>query len=94
MLAFKHKQDYEDTMAWTQGLYFLSAIQTSLDRAFNGSKSKAEYVKRPFSAEVEERKKFDRPLTEEEKKYYTEQLFMRLEIMQHNFEMSKAHNEG
>ena len=68
---------------WYMGQYIMSALDSTVCNSFlwkgkNGTPSK--YLEKPFMSNVEDRKK-DIPLTEEEKRKKTEELFMQLKIM-------------
>lgn len=83
-----HKLQIEEIDAMVHswvGAYGISAITTSIAKCFSKN-SKAEYIEKPIMADLttEETKVRNAPLTEEEKRKQTEQLFMRLKIMGSN----------
>lgn len=74
---------------WRNGLYTLSAVVTGVARALRGRKAKVKYVEEPFLEKQEELiNDPDENATEEQKKRGREQLLMKLQIMQANFEMN------
>lgn len=75
-------------------MYNMSAFGTVLARAFSGKrKSKAEYIKEPFS-EKSMAKQDEALMTEEEKRVEREKLLMALQTMQANFELSHQGKEA
>lgn len=76
---------------WIMGQYVMSALDATVCNNFlwkgkNGTPSK--YVEKPFTFGAEEKAEENAPLTEEEKRRQTEQLFMRLKIMGANHKRS------
>lgn len=82
-------RDEEAWMFW--GNYGFSALQTVMAHfgsGLSGKKSNAKYIDKPVMQKAAE-EQFAAELTEEEKKKQTEQLFMRLRIMEANFNSKK-----
>lgn len=54
----------QDTLNWYNGLYTLSALQVALSQAFEGKKSRAEYVEKPLLSDLDmtEEEKYERDL--------------------------------
>lgn len=82
-----------DESAWLAGAYVYEAFSAVMANAFS-KHGNHKYRSKPFSQEIEDEKRFtgkstERPLTEEEKKRYTDQLFLALSIMQANFNINK-----
>jgi len=81
----------EDEKALFLGIYTFEAVSTALSNAFRGKGKKPyEYRKKSILAEYEEN---NRPLTEEEIKEQTDNLFAMLGNMQAKFEASKGGGE-
>ena len=81
----------QDYMAWLQGQYTLSAVSVAVEHCLAGKKAKSKYIEKPLMQEIQEKQEANKPLTEEEKKRQTEQLFLRLRIMGANFNLN--HNK-
>lgn len=81
----------QDYMAWIQGQYFASALDSTVcNNALwreKGSKPH-NYIEKPIMQGISEKQKENKPLTEEEKKKQTEKLFMHLRIMGANFNLN------
>lgn len=80
-----------DTLAWSFcGNYVLSAVSVAVEHCLAGEKAKSEYVDKPIMRDVEKKteEQEDAPLTEEEIQRQTEQLFLRLQIMGANYNIS------
>lgn len=79
--AHKKRVKEQDAMihSWI-GSYGISALIFAISKCFNKS-SQYEYIKEPIYSKNDISEKEDLPLTEEEKKAKTEQLFMKLKIM-------------
>ena len=74
---------------YQMGMYVLSAVQTAVQNALHGRKSKAKYLDKPLLQTVAENKKLDEEnLTEEEKKKQRKLLLAKLQLMQANFELN------
>lgn len=78
----------QDYMAWLSNQYTLSAVSVAVEHCLAGRKAKSKYIEKPLMQEIEEKKKENKPLTEEEKKRQTEQLFLKLRIMGANFKLN------
>lgn len=85
-----HKEELKekDYLAWLQGQYNLSAVSVAVEHCLAGRKAKSKYIEKPIMQEIEEKRQENKPLTEEEKKRQTEQLFLRLRIMGANFNLN------
>ena len=79
----------QDYLAWLSNQYTLSAVSVAVEHCLAGRKAKSKYIGRSFMQEIEEKQQEEKPLTEEEKKRQTEQLFLRLRIMGANFNNNK-----
>lgn len=93
--AFKIEREVADTDAWVIGQYVMHAIDVVADRIISGmskKKSSAKYLEKPLHLMYKEENKTDE-LSEEEKIRQTELLFMKLKVMQSNFERSHSKNE-
>lgn len=74
---------------WRMGMYIQSAVYVPLEHCLNGifgKKGKSTYVEKPFFQEIEESSK---DLTEEQKKKQTEELFLKLKVLETNYNLSK-----
>lgn len=78
----------QDYMAWISNQYTLSAVSVAVEHCLAGRKAKSKYIEKPIMQEIEEKQQENKPLTEEEKKRQTEQLFLRLRIMGANFNLN------
>lgn len=78
----------QDYMEWLSNQYTLSAVSMAVEHCLAGRKAKSKYIEKPFLQEIEEKKTNNEPLTEEEKKKQTEQLFLKLRIMGANFNLN------
>ena len=45
--GYQKSLEDQDRMNWMAGQYQMSAVLTAIDKALNGKKSKAEYLKKP-----------------------------------------------
>ncbi len=98
--AYQIEQKQIDEYAWIMGAYVYEAVSTVMANVFS-KHGTHKYRQVPFLQEVnsgvsESDKPVNRPLTSEEKKKYTEQLFLALSVMQANFNIKKqieAENE-
>ena len=45
--AFQHKQEYDDTIAWLNGLYVYDALSVALDNSFGNGRKKEKYSEEP-----------------------------------------------
>ena len=81
-IGYNEKKIEDDAMmhAWW-GSYGLSAVSVAIEHCLAGKKARSSYIEKPILSNIEEKTKEDAPLTEEEKRKQTEQLFMRLKIM-------------
>lgn len=88
--AYKTKQnnalEESNYVAYIQGMYFAEAVASCL--------GKHQYPKQPYDLGIDKANNIPHELTEEEKKAQAEALFMRLRIMQGNFERSKRESKG
>lgn len=66
--------------AWI-GSYCLSAVSVAVEHCLAGKKARSTYIEKPILSTIQEKSEENAPLTEEEKRRQTEQLFMRLKIM-------------
>lgn len=80
----------QDYLAWLCNQYTLSAVSVAVEHCLNGKKAKLKYIEKPIMAEIEQKHRQENnvPLTEEEKKRQTEQLFLKLRIMGANFNLN------
>lgn len=53
-----------DTLNWYNGLYTMCALQVAISRAFEGKKSRAEYIEKPLLSDMNlsEEEKYERDL--------------------------------
>lgn len=94
MEAYKLKQKMADSQAWQFNMYTMCAVQTAVANVLIGKKSKAEYLKEPFSQTAEKQKQEDEEnLSETEKKRQRDRLLMTLQLMQANFELNHGNND-
>lgn len=80
--AEKLKQKQIDQLMWQNGLYTMRALSVVLGGIFGGD---VKYFESPMIAEIEES---NRPLSEAEKEEMTKNFFLKLKIMQNNFNNS------
>lgn len=79
--------EYQNTMMYIQGRYFVDALLCTVGNMFTKKGSKQmEYPKEPYNLEP------NRELTQEEKDAKADEIIKNLMRMQENFE--KAHNKG
>lgn len=76
----------QDEQMWHMGIYIQSAVAVATEHIMAGKKAKSKYIEKPLMSQTEET--LSEELTEEEKRKQTEQLFMKLKIMQTNYELS------
>ena len=82
----KRQFEYDNVIAHLQGMYFAEAIAATVGNMFKGkSGKKHEYPKDPYGLKDKEQQ----ALSEDDKKKQVENLFLRLQIMQKNFEINK-----
>ena len=94
MEAYKLKQKMADSQAWQFNMYTMCAVQTAVANVLVGKKSKAEYLKEPFSQTAEKQKQEDEEnLSEAEKKRQRDKLLMTLQLMQANFELNHSNDD-
>lgn len=86
--GYEEKIKEQDYMAWLSNQYTMSAVSVAAEHCLAGRKAKSKYIEKPFMQEIEEKQQENKPLTEEEKKRQTEQLFLRLRIMGANFNLN------
>ncbi len=86
--AHKEELKEKDYLAWLSNQYTLSAVSVAVEHCLAGRKAKSKYIEKPIMQEIEEKQQENKPLTEEEKKRQTEQLFLRLRIMGANFNLN------
>lgn len=93
----EEKVKEKDALNWYLGQYFASALDATVCNNTlwrkKGSKPNG-YIKKPIMSELASRQKKETniPLTEDEKRKKTEQLFMRLQLMGANFNLN--HKDG
>lgn len=80
----------QDYLAWIFNQYTLSAVSVAVEHCLAGQKAKSTYIDKPIMQEINQKQeqKSNTPLSDEEKKKQTEQLFMNLRIMGANFELN------
>ena len=84
--VYKNRRKIEDEQAYFSGIYMYEAVTIALGNAFRPKgKEPIPYRNKSILAEIEEK---NRPLTEEEIKKHTNELFAMLGGMQQNFEAS------
>lgn len=85
-----------DEDMWRNGIYTMSAVSTAVSRALNGRKSRAKYVEEPMleGKSLTGNEDPDANMTEDEIKRAREQLLMKLQVMQTNFELNHKEKEG
>ena len=85
--GYREQKKEQDALqhAWW-GSYGLSAVSVAIEHCLAGNKAKSNYIKNPIMFDAEEKE--CAPLTEEEKRRQTEQLFIRLKIMGANHKRS------
>lgn len=89
--AYQLRRKIDDEQAYFQGIYFYEAVSVALGNAFRKKGAKPiPYRDKSILNEIEEK---NRPLTEEEIKTQTDNLFAMLGSMQANFEASKGGGE-
>lgn len=93
MKGHEEKIKEQDYLAWLFNQYTLSAVSVAVEHCLAGRKAKTKYIDKPIMQETEQKQvhKSYIPLTEEEKKQQTENLFMKLRIMGANFNIN--HNK-
>lgn len=72
------------------GSYVLSAVSVAVEHCLAGRKAKSKYIDKPIMQEINQKQeqRSNAPLTDEDKKKKTEQLFMNLRIMGANFNLN------
>ena len=80
----------KDEQAWLQGRYVYDATLVAIDNAFGGRKSKARYVEKPFTRLAKEN---SGEMSHEEKMRKVKQLFMKLDIMKSNYDLTHPKKE-
>lgn len=94
MEAYNLKRKVSDAEAWQFNMYTMCAVQTAVANVLIGKKSKAEYLKEPFSQTAEKQKQEDEEnISETEKKRQRDRLLMTLQLMQANFELNHGNND-
>lgn len=78
----------KDYFAWLFNQYTLSAVSVAVEHNLAGRKAKSKYIEKPIMQEIAEKQAESKPLTEEDKKKQTEQIFMQLRIMGANFNLN------
>jgi hypothetical protein len=89
LFAFEERK--KDEFAWLQGQYIYEAVITALDNAFAGKKSKLKYTEKPYTVKARENKG---QIAHDEKMKKVKGLFMQLEVMKANFELSHPKKDG
>ena len=94
LLAKGHEEKIkeQDYLAWISNQYTLSAVSVAVEHCLAGRKAKSKYIEEPILHNIGDGTKESTPMTDEEKKQQTEQLFMKLRIMGTNFNMN--HKDG
>ena len=94
LLAKGHEEKIkeQDYLAWISNQYTLSAVSVAVEHCLAGRKAKSKYIEEPILYNIGNSTKESTPMTDEEKKQQTEQLFMKLRIMGTNFNMN--HKDG
>ena len=87
--AFELKQDIKDRDMWTLGIYIHSAVVTAVEHCLVGSKAKSEYIKRPLRESIAIDEERQREKTVNEEKQAAEHTFLKLQIMQANYNLAK-----
>lgn len=82
------QEDYLQYLWW--GSYGMSAVSVAVEHCLAGKKAKSKYIEKPVFSQIEEKTKENSPMTEEEKKKQTEQLFLKLRIMGANFNLNHS----
>lgn len=87
----KIRKSEQDAFDYRQGQYFLSALNTALDSAFNGKKAQSKYVEKPFLSDLVKTSVQEgvRTLTEEEKQRQIDIFVMKRKIGKHNYDLAK-----
>lgn len=79
----------QNLMAYINGIYVKDALMCTVGNMFRGKSTKAfEYPKEPY--DFFKKEEVEHELTEAEKIEQTKALFMRLNVMKDNFELSKS----
>lgn len=91
--AHQLRQKMLDESAWLMGAYVYEAFTAVMANVFS-KHGHHTYRDKPFTEEIAVKQKMreatgKQPLTEEEKKKYTDQVFLALSIMQANFNIKK-----
>lgn len=89
-IAYKHKRQVQDEQMWYMGQYIMSALDATVcnNSIWKGKHSKAsKYIEKPILADIDSSNNKEQ-LTEKEKKEQTNNLFMQLQIMQSNFNLT------
>lgn len=90
MKAYKQKRRLVDEEQWSLGMYIERAVADIIQSAFSKTSKESIYPKKPMLQDEDLEK---RPLTENEMQKQREALFMKLRIMQANFNASKGDNQ-
>ena len=95
--ALKIKSRVNDEEMWALGQYVHEAVGSAVDKVLAGKKSKWKYLDAPLLQKAEEKqaeeKGKSKPLTQEEQKRKVEQLFLKLQIMQSNYQLEKLNKQ-
>lgn len=81
--AHNLKRKTQDEQMWFMGIYIQNAVAVAIEHNLAGKKARSEYFKEPLLQKWESR---EEPLTEAERMQQTEQFFLKLKIMQSNFD--------
>ena len=87
-IAYKHQRQVQDEQMWYMGQYIMSALDATVcnNSIWKGKHAKpSKYIEKPILADINSN---ETEITEEEKKKKTENLFMQLQIMQSNFNLT------
>ena len=93
--GYREQKKEQDALqhAWW-GSYGLSAVAVAIEHCLAGQKARSTYVEKPIFSNIQEEIEEKAPLTEEEKRKQTEQLFLRLKIMGANHKRSNKTNDS
>lgn len=79
--------------AWF-GNYGVSAVSVAVEHCLAGRKARSTYIEKPILSKIQEKTEEQAPLTEEEKRKQTEQLFLRLKIMGANHKRNQKSKDS
>lgn len=73
--------------------YGVEALSYTIDHMLNGNKAKTKLNEQSLRAELHEKEKADRPLTQEEIKQYTNEYFRQRRIDKLNFDLAQIQKQ-